>query len=566
MDEKINTHDLLLEVENLREELHSVTQNRNDLLIYKQQLDAIMDNAPVEVYLKDREGRYTRVNKHYEKVFGVKSEDLVGMLPADALVHDPILAASSRDQDLSVLNSGQAERREEIADLVTEKQPRTLLTIKFPILNAGGEADGLGAIVTDISEDVATKESLRKSNALFSQAEQFGNLGHWEWDEISSRYITCSEQFASIFDMTVAQVLEEITSYEKYQLSICDGDRERCKQEVDAARERKQGWNIKYACYTKAGRQIHLHEIGEPVLDDYGVLIKTIGTVQDITEIRRVEEALQQSNTLFQQAEAIGNMGYWCWSRKGDRLLSCSDQFAQIYDMTVPEALDYFISTEATMDLIHPDDKALFRQATYDSNEQLKELDIEYRVTTLAGNTRHLYLRSEFLLDSDGAPTPHSFGIVQDITEIRQVEKELRQSHSLFQQAEAMGNLGHWCWDRKADKLSSCSYEMAQIYDMTVPEALDFFISSDAVADLLHPDDKKRYRQGSDFYDEVRKGMNTEYCIITRLGNTRHLRVSSEYVLDNVGEPSQLFGIVQDITDERENEAVNEWFQSFSKG
>jgi hypothetical protein len=45
MDDKINPRVLILENERLREELHGVTQNRNDLLIYKQQLDAMLDNA-----------------------------------------------------------------------------------------------------------------------------------------------------------------------------------------------------------------------------------------------------------------------------------------------------------------------------------------------------------------------------------------------------------------------------------------------------------------------------------------------------------------------------------------
>jgi PAS domain-containing protein len=109
------------------------------------------------------------------------------------------------------------------------------------------------------------------------------------------------------------------------------------------------------------------------VLDDHGVMIKMVGMIQDITDIRRVENELQQSQALFQHAEAIENMGYWCWDLKEGKLLSCSEQLAHIYDMTVPEALDYFISTEATIDLIHPDDKEPFRQAAYDFNEKIKK-------------------------------------------------------------------------------------------------------------------------------------------------------------------------------------------------
>jgi PAS domain S-box-containing protein len=112
MDETRNASDLILENERLRIEVLNLTQTKNDLLIYKQQLDAIFDSSPVEINLKDKDGRYIRVNKHFEKLFRFKNEDLIGLLTADIV--DPELAASIRDHDLSVLNSGVAEWREEI--------------------------------------------------------------------------------------------------------------------------------------------------------------------------------------------------------------------------------------------------------------------------------------------------------------------------------------------------------------------------------------------------------------------------------------------------------------------
>jgi len=200
---EINTQDLISEVERLRIELHNVTQNRNDLLIHKQQLDAIMDNAPLEVSLKDSKGRFIRVNKKFEKLFQVKSAELLGVLSPN--IYGPKLSATSRKQDLSVLNSGVAEWCEEIVKLNNEDQSRSLLTIKFPVFNADGKVDGLGAIVTDITEGLAIKEQLLERNSLFSQAVKFGNAGHWEWDIKAGRYIACSEQYANIYGMTAKQ-------------------------------------------------------------------------------------------------------------------------------------------------------------------------------------------------------------------------------------------------------------------------------------------------------------------------------------------------------------------------
>ncbi len=176
MDESRNSQNLQLEIENLREELHNQVQTNSELLVYKQQLDAILNNAPVEVYLKDREGRYLRINKQFEKIFGVKNEDLVGLLPTD--VHDPELGASTRNHDLFVLNSGIVEEREESARLVSDNQLHTLLTIKFPVFNDDGEVDGLGAIVTDITERKQMEETIRRAQKMDAVGQLTGGIAH----------------------------------------------------------------------------------------------------------------------------------------------------------------------------------------------------------------------------------------------------------------------------------------------------------------------------------------------------------------------------------------------------
>ena len=424
MSENLNCKELTLEVKRLREELLSLTQSKNDLLTYKQQLDAIMDNAPVEVILKDREGRYIRVNKQFETLFRVKNENLVGMFPA--ITNDPRLTASSRDHDLSVLDLGKVEWREEVVKANYKDQSRTVLTIKFPVFNSDGEVDGLGAIVTDITKSAEVEKQLRKSNALFIQAEQFSKLGHWEWDEIVGRYITCSGQYASIFGMTVEHLIESIKSLKEDQFRVCEEDRERYRQALSVARELKQRWEIEYRCLNNEGTWIYLREIGEPVLNDLGVVIKTVGMIQDITEIRQVEEELQRSHTLYHQAENMGNMGHFCWDLVKDKLTSCSAQFARIHGMTVSEAFDYFINADVAVEVVHPDDRELFLQGTGSYNGPGNKNDIEYRISVL-GKTRHLYVRREVAVDINGVPL-QAFGIVQDITAIKEKEFALTQA------------------------------------------------------------------------------------------------------------------------------------------
>lgn len=69
-----------------------------------------------------------------------------------------------------------------------------------------------------------TKENkeLQKIQILFSQVEEMGNLGYWEWDEITGGYITCSEQYAKIFSMTVKQMLEKVATVEDVYGLVCE--------------------------------------------------------------------------------------------------------------------------------------------------------------------------------------------------------------------------------------------------------------------------------------------------------------------------------------------------------
>ena len=174
---------------------------------------------------------------------------------------------------------------------------------------------------------------------------------------------------------------------------------------------------------------------------DLAVIEQSARLASIAIEKKQAEEALWKSNTLFSQSEAMGNMGHWTWDLVEDKLISCSDQFARIHGMTVPEALDYFISSDALIDLTHPDDKERFRQTANFHGKQKKGLDIEYRLMTLSGDTRYIYERSELVLDHDGTPS-QSFGTVQDITDFKKIESKLSYQASydaltgLFNRAE----------------------------------------------------------------------------------------------------------------------------------
>ena len=199
-------------------------------------------------------------------------------------------------------------------------------SIIVPVKDDKGQIEYLMVLSSETSERKQLEEELRKSHTLFSQAEQIGKIGHWEWDVVADQLITCSEQYAKIFDMTVDEELDP-SSYddvtEKFihdvEEFIHEDDRERYIQVTEYAYAHKEGWDVEFRIITKTGKVVYVRELGEPVLDDHGTLIRTIGTLQDISEHKHIEEQL----TFQANHDALtGLVNRLEFERRSERLLS----------------------------------------------------------------------------------------------------------------------------------------------------------------------------------------------------------------------------------------------------
>lgn len=146
----------------------------NDYTKAHGRIEAIIQNAPAEIYLKDEQGRYIMINPEFERLFDVKNDEVIGSLPTD--IHDNELGAKSRAHDLQVISNLQTVVRDEIA--LTSKGIRTLHTIKFPTFDTDGTLTGIGAIVTDITDRRAVETQLRQFQKMEAIGQLTGGIAH----------------------------------------------------------------------------------------------------------------------------------------------------------------------------------------------------------------------------------------------------------------------------------------------------------------------------------------------------------------------------------------------------
>src|SRR5205814_554631 len=111
-------------------------------------LQAIIDNSPAVIYVKDLEGRYLLVNRRYENIFALARDAILGKMDRD--IFPPAAAEAFRAMDLRVAAAGQALTEEETVP--QDDGPHTYISVKCPLRDPDGKTYGVFGISTDITE------------------------------------------------------------------------------------------------------------------------------------------------------------------------------------------------------------------------------------------------------------------------------------------------------------------------------------------------------------------------------------------------------------------------------
>jgi PAS domain S-box-containing protein len=132
-----------------------------------------------------------------------------------------------------------------------------------------------------------------------------------------------------------------------------------------------------------------------------------------------------------------------------------------------------------------------------------------------------------------------------EIDQRMRAEADLRLQSAHLQEAQRLANLGSWVWDIKSGRVT-WSDRLYQIYGL---EPGEFKGTFEDFLRRLHPDDREQakskitaaYRSGGTFHLEER--------VVRPSGEVRNLQSTGEVVMDQAGQPVQMLGICQDITE-----------------
>ncbi len=156
-----------------------ITQHRQDetyaeLRRSRDLLEAVIEGTNEAVYLRDLSGRYLLVNEAASRILGKRREQIIGH--TDDEFFSPSAFRVVRESDMSVISSGQPQRREEALEV--NGSVRTFFTMKGPHRDQHGRTIGVLGIAVDVTERRLIEEQLRKAQRMESVGTLAGGVAH----------------------------------------------------------------------------------------------------------------------------------------------------------------------------------------------------------------------------------------------------------------------------------------------------------------------------------------------------------------------------------------------------
>ncbi len=572
-------------------------------------LRAIMNHAPAEIFLVDREGRYVLVNGEFERRYGLTEKQVVGKTMGEFFPAD--VTAEFTAQDRETFATGRSMVKEQVLEY--GGVVHTDLEIKFPIIDLAGRTVGVGGIATDITDRKMAEAALQQAHdelerrvaertAELAAAQRLAKIGNWRWSVGRDALISCSEEYARIHGVGMDEIEDWMRSC--MTRAIHPDDRDRVQSEFKRFDDEGIDYEIEYRIVRPDGEVRHVLELGEAVRDAAGKAIEQVGTVQDVTELKHVEEALREAHDklerrveertseLHEALEALREsehryreifeespVGIWeeDWSQAKkfvDKLARRGVKDFRRYFSRRPERAKEFYdlititdASRAILELYGVADLAALRElfpANAEPDDNLQgALDSLYAF--LKGTMEREYEVREFRADGMKITTHmravmppqrrHDWSrviyAIDDITARKRADAALRKSESRLAEAQQIAMIGHWVWDEKADREIYAS-AIGKVIFGTPPEWVAG--SFDEWLDMVHPNDRERVGSLMDAAHDRRHGYDVEYKIVRPDGAIRFVHERARVELDEDGELIRTIGTVQDITERKQAE------------
>ncbi len=378
----------------------------------ERQLRVVADHAPVSIAQCGQDQRYRFVNQTYAGLFGLQPADIVGRHPHELLGEGAYQQASPH---MEAALAGQPVEY----DIVLPQGPdgpRTLHAAYSPESDASGQVVGFVAAITDITERRRIEEERARLTAIL---ENSSDLVSTSTLDRHVSYLNAAGRRMVGWDES-----EDVTKHTIPDLHPDWATQVICNEGIPAALE-KGIWEGETALLTRDGREIPVSQtiMAHRLADGTLQYISTI--MRDITERKRAEIALTESERLLRETGDMARVGGWDVDLETRKVrwtpaVKLIHEVSPEYEPTVEEAMAFYSGTS----------RATIQQAVDLAINEGRPYDLELELTSAKG--RQLWVRSAGKPVMKDGRCVRLSGTFQDITERKQATLKLERAQALL--------------------------------------------------------------------------------------------------------------------------------------
>ncbi|HEY6977702.1 MAG TPA: PAS domain S-box protein, partial [Chitinophagaceae bacterium] len=287
---------------------------------------SLIEQASDAIMITDQKGNFLDVNTSFCKQFGYTKEELFKsnvsiVIDPEQLKNDPL-----RFEPLVAGQSVLRERR-------MMHRNGTIIEVEA---NLKMLPDGrILAIARDITERKRSEEIIQLSLRRLKEAELIGKTGYWHWD-IKSGKVAWSEGTYRIFGEAPENFKETI---EDFQRRIHPNEKGRIKKIIQQLLESKKPTSYEFWIATPNDGDRYIGTSAEVILDEKENVISMFGNTIDLTDRKRAEEELRESEQKYKMLFDNSPLPMWVFSKTDFSIIDVNEAAVQHYGYSRDEFL-----------------------------------------------------------------------------------------------------------------------------------------------------------------------------------------------------------------------------------
>jgi PAS domain S-box-containing protein len=425
--------------------------------------------------------------------------------------------------------------------LLPDGSVKHVCIVAHALKNESGATEFIGA-VTDVTARRGAEEALRSSEADLLEAQRLSHTGSWRHDVLTG-IVTVSPEVHRIFGIRPG---EGAPTAELFFGRIHPEDRPIETQNYERANLAKIDFESDYRIVLPDGSIKHVHNIGHPVLSESGDIREFVGTVIDITDRKRAEEAIRRSEAYLAEAQRLSHTGSWAWNVQTDALF-WSEEIFRIYGFSPQETVP---SWEQFLQRVHPKDRPQIKQRAEmeaAGNEWIDSYG-DFRIVLPNGTMKYLHSVAHPVTQS--GEVTEVIGTVMDVTQHELLTQELQRREAYLAEAQKLSHTGSFGWKPDTGEIvwSDETYRIFE-YDRSAKLTIDSLVRR------VHPEDSAVVNEVISLAFAGATEFEHAYRLLMPDGRVKHVHALAQVLQDASGN-REFVGAVTDITQQRHAEEV----------